>query len=253
MNTSGGPLAGKKILVTRPKNQADSLVKLIEENGGTPLSFPIISIKAVKNEQAAARLNQLNTFQWIVFTSKNAVDYFFRLINELGISLGDYKFAAVGEKTAETLRRYGITSILVPERYDAADLAETLKKHVLKDERILFPKGNLAPSFLKEELKSTAVVEEMVVYKTEPEDGLDWSLIDITDCFFFMSPSAVSFMIKGLSDSQNNMIYKTPVICVGPTTKTAAEKCGFKHVFMPSNFTAEDMVNCAISYFQGGR
>lgn len=253
MNTSGGPLAGKKILVTRPKSQAKSLIKLIEEHGGTPLSFPVVSIKGIKNEAAAVHVNQLSSFQWIVCTSKNAVDYFFRMVNELGVSLGDHKFAAVGEKTADALREYGVTSILVPERFDAADLAETLKKHVSEGERILFPKGNLAPSYLKEELKSTAVVEELVVYETEPEDNLDWSLINQADCFFFMSPSAVSFMIKGLSDSNNNMNYKTPVICVGPTTKTAAEKCGFKHVYMPSHFTAEDMVNCAISYFQGGR
>lgn len=253
MDTSGGPLAGKKILVTRPKSQAHSLVKLIEENGGTPLSFPIVSINAMKNEAAVATLSQLSTFQWIVFTSKNAVDYFYRLINELGISLGVHKFAAVGEKTAEALRHYGVTTIHVPNRYDARDLAETLKKRVSENDKILFPKGNLAPSFLKEELKSIAVVEEMIVYKTEPEHNLDWSLISRTDCFFFMSPSAVSFMMEGISDYQNNTIYDKPIICVGPTTKTAAEKYGFKHVHMPSIYTAEEMVNCAISYFQGGR
>ncbi|MQR95392.1 uroporphyrinogen-III synthase [Fictibacillus phosphorivorans] len=249
MNTSIGPLAGKRILVTRPKEQAVPLISLIQECGGLPLSFPIVSIKGVKDEEAQSLLSDLPSYQWIIFTSKNGVDHFFQLISDCNLTLGNVKFAAVGEKTAESLRKKGITSILVPDQYHAESLVKTLKKHVLSHEKILFPKGNLAPSFIKEELKETAWVEELVVYKTESEDHLDWSLVHQADCLFFMSPSAVTFMSRGL---QTEEVYKKPVICVGPTTKKAAEECGYHHVLMPKQFTAEDMVNCAISYFQGG-
>ncbi|MBN3556325.1 uroporphyrinogen-III synthase [Fictibacillus nanhaiensis] len=249
MNTSIGPLAGKRILVTRPKEQAVPLISLIQKNGGIPLSFPIVSIKGVKNEESQSLLNNLSSYQWIIFTSKNGVDHFFQLISDCNLTLGNVKFAAVGEKTAESLRKRGITSILVPDQYHAESLVKTLKKHVLSHEKILFPKGNLAPSFIKEEFKEKAWVEELVVYKTESEDHLDWSLVHQADCLFFMSPSAVTFMSRGL---QTEEVYKKPVICVGPTTKKAAEECGYYHVLMPKQFTAEDMVNCAISYFQGG-
>ncbi|WP_137788736.1 uroporphyrinogen-III synthase [Bacillus sp. E(2018)] len=247
MNTSLGPLAGKRILVTRPKEQAEPLISLIQENGGLPLSFPIVSIKAVKND--GLLIKNLSSYQWIIFTSKNGVDYFFQLISDCNLTLGHVKFAAVGEKTAESLRTRGITSILVPEHFHAESLVKTLKKHVLSHEKILFPKGNLAPSYIKEELRGTAVVEELVVYKTESEDRLDWSLVHQADCLFFMSPSAVTFMSRRLDTEQ---VYEKPVICVGPTTKKAAEECGYHLVLMPKQFTAEDMVNCAISYFQGG-
>ncbi|MET3727612.1 uroporphyrinogen-III synthase [Fictibacillus halophilus] len=249
MNTSIGPLAGKRILVTRPKEQAEPLISHIQENGGIPLSFPIVSIKGVKNDNSQSLLKNLSSYQWIVFTSKNGVDYFFQLLSDCNLTLSNVKFATVGEKTAESLRNRGIASILVPEHYHAESLVKTLKKHVLSHERILFPKGNLAPSFIKEELKETAQVEELVVYKTESEDDLDWSLVYQADCLFFMSPSAVTFMSSGIKTEE---VYEKPVICVGPTTKSAAEECGFQHVLMPTQFTAEDMVNCAISYFQGG-
>ena len=249
MNTSIGPLAGKRILVTRPKEQAEPLISLIQENAGVPLSFPIVSINGVRNDDSQSTLKNLSSFQWIVFTSKNGVDYFFQLIHDYNVSLNSVKFAAVGEKTAESLRDRGITTILVPEHYHAESLVKTLKNHVLAHERVLFPKGNLAPSFIKEELKETAFVEELVVYKTESEDHLDWSLVYQADCLFFMSPSAVTFLSKGLNTEE---VYKKPVICVGPTTKSAAEKYGFHHVLMPQQFTAEDLVNCSISYFQGG-
>jgi uroporphyrinogen-III synthase len=247
MNTSIGPLAGKRILVTRPKEQAAPLISLIRENGGLPLSFPIVTIKGVKNE--GSLLKNLTSYQWVIFTSKNGVDYFFQLISDYNLTLGDVKFAAVGEKTAESLRTRGITSILVPKHFHAESLVKMLKKHVLPHEKILFPKGNLAPSFIKEELRGTALIDELVVYKTESEDHLDWSLVNQADCLFFMSPSAVTFMSRGLDTEE---VLKKPVICVGPTTKKAAEECGYHRVLMPKQFTAEDMVNCAISYFQGG-
>ncbi|MED1861844.1 uroporphyrinogen-III synthase [Fictibacillus nanhaiensis] len=249
MNTFIGPLAGKRILVTRPKEQAEPLISLIQEKGGIPLSFPIVSIKGVRNDGSQSLLKNLSSYQWIVFTSKNGVDYFFDLIQDSAASLKNTKFAAVGDKTAESLSKRGVTSILVPEHFHAESLVKTLKKHVLSHERILFPKGNLAPSFIKEELKDTAVVEELVVYKTESEDHLDWSIVHQADCLFFMSPSAVTFLSKELNIENVN---SKPVICVGPTTKSAAENCGFHQVLMPNQFTAEDMVNCAISYFQGG-
>jgi uroporphyrinogen-III synthase len=253
MSMSVGPLSGKTILVTRPKEQAERLLALIKEQGGIPLSFPVVEIKPAQNEAGKYVQDHLSHFDWVIFTSRNGVDHFFQLIRDSGLSAKNKKFAAVGEKTAAALERYGVTTILIPARYDAADLAETLKKHVSADEKILFPKGNLAPSFLKEELKCRAYVKELIVYETVPSENLDWSLTEKADCIFFMSPSAVSFLMRGFSDSQINKPIEIPVFCIGPTTKAAAIENGFEYVHVPSIFTADDMVKSAISYFQGGR
>jgi uroporphyrinogen-III synthase len=252
MKTTKGPLAGKTVLVTRPKEQADSLLSLIKEEGGIPLPFPVVTITGTDKELDEFSIPHISRFKWIIFTSKNGVDHFFRIIKDQELSFDHYKFAAVGEKTAQALHEQGIHSILVPKRYDAEALVELLKKEVKVGEKVLFPKGSLAPSFILDQLKDKAEVEELVVYETKPAKDVDWGLVLKADCFFFLSPSAVSFMTANYEKKQNSRILKTPAFCIGPTTKQAALEIGFEHVFMPERYTAEDMVKLAANYFQGG-
>ncbi|MCM3717026.1 uroporphyrinogen-III synthase [Fictibacillus phosphorivorans] len=249
MKTPKGPLAGKSVLVTRPKEQADSLLSQIKEQGGIPLSFPVVKITGVDPDFSK---HHLSRYRWIVFTSKNGVDHFFRILNDREWSFEHHKIAAVGEKTARALKEWGIQSVLVPERYDAVALVECLKKEISVGEKVLFPKGSLAPSYIKDGLKDIAEVEEMVVYETKAAEDLDWSLVLKADCFFFLSPSAVSFMIAYFEKKNKSRILETPAFCIGPTTKQAALEKGFHHVSMPERYTAEDMVKLAAHYYQGG-
>ncbi|WP_226535316.1 uroporphyrinogen-III synthase [Fictibacillus halophilus] len=252
MKTQEGPLAGKTVLVTRPKEQANSLLTLIKEEGGIPLPFPVVTITGTVKELVEFSIHPISRFKWIIFTSKNGVDHFFSIIQGNELSFDRHKFAAVGEKTAQAMKERGIQSILVPKRYDAEALVELLKKEINVGEKVLFPKGSLAPSYIKEQLKDQAEVEELVVYETKPAEDLDWDIVLKTDCFFFLSPSAVSFMTAYFEKKQKSRILKTPAFCIGPTTKQAALEKGFQHVFMPERYTAEDMVKLAANYFQGG-
>jgi uroporphyrinogen-III synthase len=252
MKMPDGPLAGKTVLVTRPKEQADSLLSLIKDEGAIPLPFPIVHITGTHKPIDCDTLQHLSSFKWIIFTSKNGIDYFFRMIKGIDLSFDHHNFAAVGEKTAKAMQEYGIDSILVPGRYDAEALVELLKKEVKEGEKVLFPKGNLAPSYIKDQLKDKADVEELIVYETKPAENPEWNLVLKADCYFFLSPSAVSFMIANYEKNENSRILKTPAFCIGPTTKQTALEKGFQHVFMPERYTAEDMVKLAAIYFQGG-
>ncbi|WNB93254.1 uroporphyrinogen-III synthase [Bacillus sp. NEB1478] len=243
------PLAGKKILVTRPKEQSDQLFSMIMDEGGIPLSFPIIKIEDAF--QTKTLTEELLHYDWIIFTSKNGVDYFFNRIRNAGFSITDQKVAAVGEKTSEALQQWGIFEVLVPPKFDAITLVELLKQHVNKGDRLLFSKGSLAPSYIKEELTGWAEVDELIVYETKPNEDVDWSLIENADSLFFLSPSAVSFMMKHPKINKNKIL-AVPVFCIGPTTKKAALELGFEKVLMPERFTAEDLVKTASAYFQGG-
>jgi uroporphyrinogen-III synthase len=253
MESFVGPLAGKTVLVTRPKEQSESLLLQIKKEGGNPLSFPVIAIKGKNLSLDEPLLQELSSFDWIIFTSKNGVEHFFRILNENGLTLNDLKFAAVGDKTAKVLSEHGAESMIVPDQYDASELVKMLKQKVRSGERILFPKGNLAPTFIKEQLKGLAEVEELVVYETVPEENVEWKLTEEADCIFFLSPSAVSFMTNACSYPHKSALYHIPAFCIGPTTQKAALEKGFQQVFMPGRYTAEDMVNRAISYFQGGK
>lgn len=252
MKTPEGPLAGKTVLVTRPKEQADSLLSLIKDEGGIPLPFPVVTITGTDKELDNFSIPHISRFKWIIFTSKNAVDHFFRIIKDQELSFDHHKFAAVGEKTAQAMQVRGIHSVLVPKRYDAEALVELLKREIKVGESVLFPKGSLAPSYIKDQLKGKTEVEELVVYETKPAEDVDWGLVLKADCFFFLSPSAVSFLTANYEKKQNSRILKTPAFCIGPTTKQAALEKGFQHVFMPERYTAEDMVKLAATYFQGG-
>jgi uroporphyrinogen-III synthase len=247
---NGRPLAGKKILVTRPKEQSDQLHSMIMGEGGIPLSFPIVKIE--NSFDSLSITEDLLHYDWIIFTSKNGVDYFLNGIRNRCFSIIDQKVAAVGEKTREALHDWGIFDVIAPAKFDAITLAELLKKYVQKDERLLFPKGSLAPSYIKDELKGWAEVEELTVYETKLNEDVDWSLIEEADSCFFLSPSAVTFMMNHPMMDEKNQILNKPVFCIGPTTKKAALELGFEKVFMPERYTAEDLVKTAASYFQGG-
>ncbi|MBY6035301.1 uroporphyrinogen-III synthase [Fictibacillus nanhaiensis] len=250
MNTAEGPLTGKTILVTRPIEQAEPLLTLIKKEGGNPLPFPVVTITETASSYY---MNDLSRFSWIIFTSKNGVDYFFKMLKDGNKSLKNHKFAAVGEKTAHALQEWGISSIQFPERYDAPALVALLKQNVRTGEKLLFPKGNLAPSFIKRELEGYAEVEERIVYETRPTENLDWNLMKKADGYFFLSPSAVSFMMQGYVHEMKSSILEVPAFCIGPSTKKAALDAGFRHVLMPECYTAEAMVKMARSYYhQGG-
>jgi uroporphyrinogen-III synthase len=244
------PLTGKKILVTRPKELSNSLLSKIKEEGGIPLFFPIVAIEGSDQSESLLTLD-LSRFQWLVFTSKNGVDFFFKFIQRAGLTLSEPKIAAVGEKTRDALYDWGITDILVPSKFEAAALVELLKKYIKKGDNVLFPKGNLAPSYIMDELKDLAYVEEVIVYETKPNKGLDWDLVEKADCYFFLSPSAVHFMMNHTYITIDQ-IESIPVFCIGPSTMNAAIEHGFKNVFMPDRYTAEDLIERAVTYFQGG-
>jgi uroporphyrinogen-III synthase len=253
MNKIERPLAGKSILVTRPLAQSKILNSLIKDKGGTPLSFPVITTRGTHISKETSVIKNLGSYQWIIFTSVNGVEFFFRSIKNEGLRAEDYRFAAVGEKTAQSLKQQGAASVLIPERYDAVSMVQTLKQHVKKGDQLLFPKGNLAPSYIKEELEGFARVDEWIVYETKPNEGLDWELPKKADCFFFLSPSAVTFLMDHPELKEKATLHAKPVFCIGSTTAKAAEEAGFQQVFQPDRFTVEDIVEKAAAYFRGGR
>jgi uroporphyrinogen-III synthase len=246
------PLEGRSILVTRPLSQSDSLFSQIKEKGGIPLSFPVVTIQGADVLDNRSVFNNLDSYQWIIFTSMNGVNYFFRFIKEAGLSVHNHRFAAVGEKTAQLLKRYTASPVLFPKQFDAPSMVEMLKHHVKKGERVLFPKGNLASSYIKDQLAQMIQVNELVIYETGPNERLDWELPMKADCFFFLSPSAVQFMMSHQEYEKNETFLSKPVFCIGPATNKAARENGFKHVFVSDRSTAESMIKKAAAYYQGG-
>ncbi|WP_026676472.1 uroporphyrinogen-III synthase [Fictibacillus gelatini] len=242
-------LSGKKIVVTRAKEQAASLLKRIEEAGGEPIPFPLLSFTEPDDKAALkTAICQLSSYDWIVFTSANGVKFFLKELRDTGGAIRRQKIAAVGKKTAELLKKENVKVDCMPKRFEGTELANELKGIVQPGERILVPKGNLAKSTILNKLGDTCEVTEIIVYETNQEvpESRMISQVETVDVIIFMSPSAVNyFSALGIS------FKKTPLVaCVGPVTEREAYNNGFERVIVAEEYTEEGIIEAICDYFE---
>src|SRR5262245_41342687 len=109
----------KRVLITRPRAQAEDLAEALRLSGFTPVFFPVIEIQPIENNAPMDEaVSKLNSYDWVIFTSVNAVDILFeRYPSQLLGVRGDVKFVAIGPKTSKALRAHGITPDFVPQQY----------------------------------------------------------------------------------------------------------------------------------------
>src|SRR3954453_14522172 len=117
------PLLGKTVVVTRAQRQAGSLISQLEELGANALEFPVIKIVPPESfGPMDDAISRLNSFDWIIFTSVNGIEYFWPRLEALGktaAALENLKVCAIGPATAAALVRRGVTPALVPQKFIA--------------------------------------------------------------------------------------------------------------------------------------
>lgn len=235
------PLFGMRVLVTRARAQASELSERIEELGGEPCEFPVIETREPSEPGAAAelraRLEEAETYRWLLFTSVNGVDYFFRWLKRFAIDVRRFhgaRIAAVGPKTAAALAERGLIAEELPERYDAEGLLEKLAGRIAPGERALLPRGNLAREALPRELRARGLetveldVYETVIPERTDELALEWLLAKQIHMITFTSSSTVTNLLealrrKGFTDPAG-LLEGIPLASIGPiTSKTMAD------------------------------
>ena len=163
------PLSGKLIVVTRPRHQAGSLAERLRALGAQVVEAPAIRIVPLEDwGPVDAALDRLATYDWIVFTSVNAVEAFFgRLAAPLPARL---RFAAIGPATAEALVGRRVTPEVVPERFIAEDVYRALSDRVdLTGKKFLLPRADIAREALPRLLREAgADVDVVAIYRTVP-------------------------------------------------------------------------------------
>lgn len=174
------PLFGRRILITRPRHQADEFAHRVVNLGGVPYLLPTVEIKEPDDwSPVDAAIANLETYRWLVFTSSNGVRAFFDRLSMLGRDLravGHMKLAAIGPKTAETLRRLHLHADVVPERFQSEDLAAALLGHVQPGERILLARADRGRDVLRELLAAANEVEQIAVY-SQADAGIDGAVL----------------------------------------------------------------------------
>jgi uroporphyrinogen III methyltransferase/synthase len=258
------PLSGKRILVTRPREQAAELVERLEAMGAEAIEAPMIRILPPDDyaplDVACARAG---TFDWIIFASANAVDVFMERL--LGTpsdlrALGGVKLCVVGGATAERLRHYGLKVDLIPHEYRAESVVRALSEAVdVRGLRVLLPRADIGREVIADDLrKMGADVTEVVAYRTvvaepdrEGEPDIYRMLLDRRiDVVTFTSVSAVRSFVKMVgAEPAADLLRATLVASIGPVTAEAAAQCHIETTILPPQYTVPALVDAIVEHF----
>jgi uroporphyrinogen III methyltransferase/synthase len=244
------PLYGKRVLVTRSREQASLLAERLAGLGAEPVEFPTIRIVPPEDfgpvDEAIA---DLASYQWVIFTSVNGVKALGARLQALGKdarALAGVKVAAIGPATAKALAQYGLVADYVPDKYVAEEVAAGLGQ--VAGQRILLPRADIAREALAVELGAKgAVVDEVTAYRTvpaEPSDDVRQMLLaGEVDIVTFTSSSTVrnfAALLDGLDPAQ--VLAQTVVACIGPITAQTARELGIRVDVVAEEYTINGLV-----------
>jgi uroporphyrinogen-III synthase len=253
-------LDGKQILITRGQKQAAGFAAEIEKLGGIPHTVPLIAFEPVYDRREEKFLRELETFDWVIFTSKNGVDFFFQMLEERSIDPQKRifaKFAVVGRKTEQALKKHGFRADFIPDQYTADEFVQCIQNRRFRAERALIPKGNLSKDSIAKALRlNGASAEEWVVYQTvfpkESEEKLV-SLLkqDILDVATFTSPSTVRHFMKAVKQHQlKQHLSRLYFASIGPVTGRELKKFRLPVHICPREYTIDAMLEQICKFYQ---
>ncbi|MBD2844630.1 uroporphyrinogen-III C-methyltransferase [Paenibacillus sp. IB182496] len=259
------PLFGTRVLVTRARTQASELVQRIEQLGGEPLEYPVIETRAPADAASAAAieagLRERRAYDWLIFTSVNGVEYFFRWLGRLGLDIRRFHaaaVAAVGPATAEALQLRGVLAEVLPGRYDAEGLLEALGDRLTPGQRVLLPRGDRARAVLPDTLRARGLeVVDLHVYETvlaehQDEDALQMLERGEVHLVTFTSSSTVTNLLEllrrqGASDPAAPL-RAAAIASIGPVTTKTALEAGLQVDVEAAEATIDGLIHAMIGH-----
>lgn len=232
------PLFGKRIMITRSRNQVGDLRGMLMGLGAEVLVAPAIEIADPPDwAPVDAAIVALDRFDWLVFASGNAIERFVKRVRMLHGNLNGLshvRVAVVGRKSAERVQSYGLRVDLCPRQHTAAGLVEQLAGVDLSGLNVLIPRAEKGRRTIPDALRAQgARVREVVVYRTVKPPGISQQVVGRlkrreVDMIVFSSPSAALNCVEffkqfGISE----LTRAVPAACIGPTTAETARNLGF--------------------------
>lgn len=240
------PLTGLKIAVTRPRDQAEAMIRQLQKLGAEAVSVPAIRIQPIRPNPGLDRaISNLDKYRYLVFTSQNGVEIFFEELGRKGLdrrALKRLRVGCIGPATAKALKRQGVKCTIKPRSFVAEALLEAFPRD-LTGQRVLMPRAKEAREVLPAGLRRRgARVDVVPVYESVPMRPAP-RVPKGTDMVVFTSGSTViNFMGKARIPKQ------TKIACIGPITKAEVEKHGRKADIVAEEFTAQGLARAIKKY-----
>ena len=239
-----------KILITRPRAQADDFAENLRKAGMEPVYFPVIVIHPIENNIALQRaLHKLDCYDWLVFTSVNGVDAVWYTLIGMGVACipENVRVAAIGPKTAKALKSHGIVPSFVPDEYVAEAILPGLGD--LRGRWVLLPRAEIARKALPEAIvQADGVAHEIVVYRTLPAELDLQGLLALRaglDVVTLTSPSTLHNFVAIVRAAGLDPLALpgNPVFaCIGPITEQAAKLEGLPNRIVADEYTTEGLI-----------
>ena len=257
---TSGPLAGRRIVVTRAHKQADGLSSLLYQFGAEVIEAPVIEIRPPDSYEALdAALNNILQYDWLILTSVNGVEGLFSRLEPLGLnvdSLQHLKIAAIGPVTEERIQDHGLVVDIVPQRYIAEDVVRALRK-LTKGEKVLLVRAKIARDVIPDELRlAGAEVEVVEAYQTLiPEDAREhmhraFAGADLPDAITFTSSSTVkNFLTVVTGTDVPAKLAKVKFASIGPVTSDTLREHGLPVHVEADEYTMEGLAQALIHLF----
>ena len=253
-------LKGKHILITRPAEQAKDFIEALKALGAEPISFPTILIISprdwIKVDKA---IENLTTYDVLIFTSVNGVKFFFQRLKKKGKNVGSLnklKMVAIGPKTAAAIERRHLPVDIVPQKFQAESVVEALEKKRITGKRFLLPRAEKARDVLPKEItKRGGHIDVVTVYRTSMGQG---NIHEVKELFrkrlihviTFTSSSTVKNFVELLAEKNISKMIKGAVVAsIGPITADTAASLGIRTDIMPKNYTIPGLVKAISEYF----
>ncbi|MEI6560665.1 MAG: uroporphyrinogen-III C-methyltransferase [Verrucomicrobiota bacterium] len=227
------PLFGRRIVVTRTRDQAGALAEELRALGADTYELPTIRIEPPADLLEFGQLVQdCHTYDWIVFSSPNGVNTFFEMFFKIyddTREIGGVRIAAVGPATAARVRNFHLHVDLQPEQFVAEAVVKAFQKdHTVENEKILIVRPEKARNVLSNELaKMGAIVDEAIAYRTVPET-------DAAGIARFRTEGAEMITFASSSAVENFAALKLPLpsgllmASIGPATSQTMRELGLR-------------------------
>lgn len=232
------PLQGQIIVVTRMRDQAANLSSPLIAAGAEIIEAPTIELAGPEDWSSVDEvIGHLSTYAWVVLTSANGVDGFFKRLETLGLdvrALAGVKVGAIGSATAERLRQYGIRADLIPIEAVGESMADALVREGVNGRRVLLPRADIAREQIVVTLREAgAVCDDVTVYRTVVPKSLPMSFLDRLDAgevdwITLTSPSSFVNLLALLEEARRESLRRVKLASIGPVTTKAIRQAGFE-------------------------